>query len=51
MFDDKIHSLHEELIMLCEIRGEMDPETNEQIEFQIASLTKEINILEGLQTV
>lgn len=51
MFDDKIHSLHEELIMLCEIRGELDPIANEETEKQIARITKEINTLEGLQTV
>jgi len=51
MFNEKIESLQEELIMLCEIRGEMDSETNKKIETKIANLIKEINVLEGLQTV
>ena len=43
-----IDSLYEQLIMLCEVRGELDPESNEAIESKIASLQKQINELESV---
>ncbi len=42
MNQDYINSLYEEVIQLCEIRGEMDAEWNEIIEKKIAEFTKMI---------
>jgi hypothetical protein len=43
-----IDALYEEMIMLCEIRGELDPESNAVVERKIASLQKQINELESV---
>lgn len=43
-----IDALYEEMIMLCEIRGELDPESNAVVESKIASLQKQINELESV---
>jgi len=43
-----IDALYEEMIMLCEIRGELDPESNDVVESKIASLQKQINELESV---
>ncbi len=40
-----IESLYEDMIMLCEIRGELDPESNTQVEVRIAALQKQIDEL------
>ena len=41
-----IESLYEELIMLCEVRGELDSESNDAIESKIAVLQRQILELE-----
>jgi hypothetical protein len=41
-----IDSLYEQLITLCEVRGELDPESNEAIETKIAVLQRQILELE-----
>jgi hypothetical protein len=43
-----IDALYEEMIMLCEIRGELDSESNAVVERKIASLQKQINELESV---
>ena len=43
-----IESLYEDMIMLCEIRGELDPESNAQVEVRIAALQKQIDELESV---
>ena len=43
-----IDALYEEMIMLCEIRGELDPESNAVVESKIASLQKQISELESV---
>jgi hypothetical protein len=43
---DRISSLYNDLIYLCEIRGELDPETNEKTEQSIAKLMAELDVLE-----
>jgi len=40
-----IESLYEDMIMLCEIRGELDPESNAQVEVRITALQKQIDEL------
>jgi hypothetical protein len=42
---DSLNSLSEDMIMLCEIRGELDPESNAQVEVRIAALQKQIDEL------
>ena len=37
------HSLMEELVYLCEIRGELDPESNARIEACIAQIQEKLN--------
>lgn len=39
--------LYNELMCLCEIRGELSPEDNARIEERIAVITNEINELEN----
>lgn len=41
-----LESLYEELIMLCEIRGELDDESNKRTEVKIAEIQKQIKSLE-----
>lgn len=43
-----IDALYEEMIMLCEIRGELDLESNAVVESKIASLQKQISELESV---
>jgi len=43
---DIIHGLMEDLIMLCEIRGELDPESNAMTEKRISALQQQIETLE-----
>ena len=40
-----IESLYEDMIMLCEIRGELDSESNAQVEVRITALQKQIDEL------
>ena len=39
--------LYNDLICLCEVRGELSPEDNAAIEQRIAEIQKQINELEG----
>lgn len=41
-----LEALYEDLIALCEIRGELDEESNEQIEVKISDIQKQIQSLE-----
>ena len=43
-----IDALYEEMIMLCEIRGVLDLESNAVVESKIASLQKQISELESV---
>ena len=43
-----IDALYEEMIMLCEIRGQLDPKSNDVVESKIASLQKQISELESV---
>jgi len=43
--NDTIDNLYEELVYLCEVRGELDPESNAQIEARIAAINAEIKEL------
>lgn len=45
-FTDEIAGLMEDLIMLCEIRGELDDESNAKTEKRIAQIQKQIETLE-----
>ena len=42
-----LDSLYNELVCLCEVRGELSPEDNARIEEGIAVITNEINELEN----
>lgn len=41
-----LESLYEELIMLCEVRSELDDESNKRTEVKIAEIQKQIKLLE-----
>lgn len=43
---NEVAALYEEVIMLCEIRGELDEETNARTEAKIAAIMKRIKELE-----
>jgi len=45
---EQINGLMEELIMLCEVRGELGPEGNAITEERIAGVKKEIALLESI---
>jgi hypothetical protein len=45
-YRDQINSLYNDLINLCEIRGELDPESNAKTEEKINQITAEIQVLE-----
>lgn len=44
---DTIDNLYEEMIYLCEVRGELDPESNAKIETRIRAINAEIKELEN----
>ena len=48
MDKDYIADLYEKVIMLCEIRGELDPVSNEITEVQIANIMKMIKEAEAV---
>ncbi len=48
--NDTIDNLYEELVYLCEVRGELDPESNAQIEARIAAINAEIKELKSLSS-
>ena len=43
---DQINDVYEQMIYLCEYRGELDPESNARIEQQIRDLQDELQVLE-----
>jgi ABC-type phosphate transport system ATPase subunit len=43
---DQIHNVYEQMIYLCEVRGELDPESNARIEQQIRDLQDELQVLQ-----
>ena len=43
---DQINSLYNDLVYLCEIRGELDPESNAKTEEKINQIAAEIQVLE-----
>ena len=45
-YRDQINNLYNDLIYLCEIRGELDPESNAKTEEKINQITAEIQVLE-----
>ena len=47
---DTINNLYEEMIYLCEVRGELDPESNAKIEARIAAINAEIKELENISS-
>ena len=42
-----LDDLYNELMCLCEVRGELSPEDNDRVEARIAQITNEINELEN----
>lgn len=47
---DTIDNLYEEMIYLCEVRGELDPESNAKIEARIQAINAEIKELENISS-
>ena len=47
---DTIDNLYEELVYLCEVRGELDPESNAQIEARITAINAEIKELKNISS-
>jgi len=45
-YRDQINNLYNDMIYLCEIRGELDPESNAKIEEKINQITAEIQVLQ-----
>ena len=45
-YRDQINNLYNDLVYLCEIRGELDPESNAKIEEKINQITAEIQVLQ-----
>ena len=43
---NQIHNVYEQMIYLCEVRGELDPESNARIEQQIRDLQDELQVLQ-----
>jgi ABC-type phosphate transport system ATPase subunit len=43
---DQMNNLYNDLINLCEIRGELDPESNAKIEEKINQLSAELQVLQ-----
>jgi hypothetical protein len=43
---DTLDALYEELVYLCEVRGELDDESNARTEARIAAIEKEIKEVE-----
>lgn len=44
----ELNELYEELVLLCEVRGELDADSNAKTEARIQELNKEIQELETL---
>ena len=45
-YRDQINNLYNDLVYLCEIRGELDPELNAKTEEKINQIVAEIQVLE-----
>ena len=45
-YRDQINNLYNDMIYLCEIRGELDPESNAKTEEKINQITAEIQVLQ-----
>ena len=43
---NQIHNVYEQMIYLCEVRGELDPESNARIEQQIRDLQDGLQVLQ-----
>jgi len=43
---DQMNNLFNEMIYLCEVRGELDPESNAKIEEKINQLSAELQVLQ-----
>ena len=43
---DQINNVYEQMIYLCEYRGELDPESNAKIEAKLSELQDELQVLE-----
>ena len=43
---DQINNVYEQMIYLCEYRGELDPESNAKIETQLSELQDELQVLQ-----
>jgi ABC-type phosphate transport system auxiliary subunit len=43
---DQINNVYEQMIYLCEYRGELDPESNAKIEAQLSELQDELQVLQ-----
>ena len=48
--NDTIDNLYEELVYLCEVRGELDPESNAKIEERIRAINAEIKELKNISS-
>ena len=46
IIEGKIDNLYENMIMMCQIRGQLDPESNAKTEKEIERMLKEIECLE-----
>ena len=43
---DQINDVYEQMVYLCEYRGELDPESNAKIEAKLSELQDELQVLE-----
>lgn len=43
---DQIHNVYEQMIYLCEYRGELDPDSNAKIEEKLSELSAELQVLQ-----
>lgn len=43
---DQISNIHEQMIYLCEVRGELDPVSNAKIEEELNQLSAELQVLQ-----
>lgn len=43
---DQINNIYNDMIYLCEVRGELDPESNAKIETKLKELQDELQVLQ-----
>ena len=43
---DQINNVYEQMIYLCEVRGELDPESNARTEAKLKELQDELQVLQ-----